>query len=556
MNSDNKTVKGTSEILMTQHQHRPLAFSYVRFSSEKQRKGASLERQADAAKRWADENGYSLDTSLNLHDLGVSAYKGANAATGALSGFLRAIEAGQVPRGSTLLVENLDRLSRQTHRKAARLLEDILEAGVDVVTLQDGKRYTLTDLDEDPLTSIMIILTFARGHEESLTKSKRVKHGWQRNLDKVKEGTRKRSRAIPHWLKLVGTMDNGHFEIVEERAQITRELFSKFAKGEPVWAIAKYFRDRGIKTPRGKTFASGNIYRLVKSKAPFGILEIGRGTKNDRTVIDQIDNYFPRIVDEDTQRRVKLRLDGIAQRKEGNRIINDPKRKTHGVLTGVIRTKEGERCVCRKGTDGSFAYVETTTRRWLASKNVIESRFLDGWAEIVAAHDTDSSPEINDAEIALAVALGDADAATQKLNGEQLSPRVRATVESSLLVAQSNIEELQGYLRELRRGQALAAQELPKDIGGALQSGEIEAWEANQWVRMIIDKVTVLRGAKKKGPERKTMLAVTLKNGLNVYLGDTELMFEDMFGRNNEHGQDQYRQRLYADDMESRKSKL
>ena len=137
---------------VTNPPQRPLAFSYVRFSSEKQRKGASLERQANAAKRWAEENGYTLDTSLNLHDLGVSAYRGDNAATGALSGFLKAIEADQVPQGSTLLVENLDRLSRQTHRKAARLLEDILEAGVDVVTLQDGKRYTLEDLDQDPLT--------------------------------------------------------------------------------------------------------------------------------------------------------------------------------------------------------------------------------------------------------------------------------------------------------------------------------------------------------------------------------------------------------------------
>jgi len=486
---------------------RRLAFSYVRFSSAQQAKGASLERQTSAAKRWSEENGYVLDTSLNLHDRGVSAYKGDNATTGALSGFLRAIEAGQVPRGSTLLVENLDRLSRQTHRKAARLLEDILEAGVDVVTLQDEKRYTLKDLDEDPLTSIMIILTFARGHEESLTKSKRVKDGWQKNLEAVKEGKKKRTKATPNWLRFVGSLDNGHFEIIDERAQVTRELFSRFADGETVWAIAKSFRDRGIKTPRGKTFASGNIYRLVKSKAPYGILEIGRGTKNERTVFDQIDDYFPRIVDEDVQRRVKMRLDGIAQRKEGNRIINDPKRKTHGILTGVIRTSDGERCVCRKSTDGSFAYVETTTRRWLASRNVIESRFVEGWPEIVAAHGTDSGPEVNAAEAAVLAAEG------------MLETAVRAKSERLLIAAQADLEEAQGHLKEARRGAALGAIEVPDDISG------LEPWEANQWVRTIIEQVTVIRGGPKRGPERKTMLVVTLKNGLKVYLGDAELMF-------------------------------
>ena len=93
------TSDSVSETTIDQQRH--LAFSYVRFSSEKQRQGASLERQTEAAKRWADENGYVLDTSLNMQDLGVSAYKGDNATTGALSGFLKAIEAGH-------LVEALD----------------------------------------------------------------------------------------------------------------------------------------------------------------------------------------------------------------------------------------------------------------------------------------------------------------------------------------------------------------------------------------------------------------------------------------------------------------
>ncbi|MDF3382552.1 MULTISPECIES: recombinase family protein [Sulfitobacter] len=519
--------------MITQHrvdspasvEQRPLAFSYVRFSSEKQRQGASLERQTEAARRWADENGYVLSTTT-FEDLAVSAFKGDNSSAGRLAAFLAAVESGAVPTGSVLLVENLDRISRQKIRKARNTLEEIIDAGVDVVTLANNKRYSQNDLDEDAMTGIEIILTFQRAHEESLTKSKRVRHGWQRNLEQVREGKRLRSRAIPNWLKLVGTMDDGQFEIIEDRAAVTRELFSRFADGDTVWSIAKSFRDRGIKTPRGKTFASGNIYRLVKSKAPYGILEIGRGTKNDRTVFDQKEDYFPRIVDEDVQRRVRMRLNGIAQRKEGNRIVNNPKRRTHGILTGVIRTKEGERCVCRKGTDGSFAYVETTTRRWLASRNVIESRFLNGWSEIVAAHQTDSNPEIESIEAALATALGDAHAATKRLEEEPLSPRFKAIVESNLLAAEANIEELQGYLKDLRRGQALAAQEVPDDLPDALQRGRMEPWEANQWVRMIIEQVTVLRGDKKRGPERKTMLIVTLKNGATIDLGDTELMFQ------------------------------
>ena len=490
-----------------QQQQRPLALSYLRFSSAQQVKDIKKEDQINRAKQWAEENGYQF-SETSYSDLGVSAYKGDNSTIGDLGRFLKAVEDGLIPRGSALVIEALDRLSRENQWRGQMLLGNILSNGVDVVTLNDNQKYTFEDLQQDMGVAIRIVLAFNLAHAESQQKSRRVTAGWQRNLEQVKTGKRKRSSAIPNWLKLVGTMDDGHFEVIEDKAQVTRELFSRFADGETVWSIAKNFRDREITTPRGKTFASGNIYRLVKSKAPYGILEIGKGTKNDRTIFDQIDDYFPRILDEDVQRRVKMRLDGIAQRKGGNRIVNDPKRKTNGILTGVIRTTEGERCVCRKGTDGFFAYVETTTRRWLASRNVIESRFLAGWSkEIVAAHDTDSGPEIDGAEAALMAAQEALEYAESK-GSERLA-----------LAAQADLEEAQRFLKAARRGQALAAQEVPEDIA------VMEPWEANQWVRMIVDEVTVIRGGNKRGPERKTMLVVTLKNGLTVRLGDTELMF-------------------------------
>lgn len=510
---------------MTLEQHpedaRRLAFSYVRFSSEKQRQGASLERQTEAAQRWAEDNGYILDKSLNLHDLAVSAFHGDNISVGNLASFKEAVETGTIPRGSVLLVENLDRLSRQAHRKAARVLEDILDAGVDVVTLQDGKRWTQKDLDEDPLTSIMIILTFARAHEESLTKSKRVKDGWQRNLAKVKEGKRLRSRAVPSWLKLIGDLDDGSFAKIPDKVEMIQELYERFANGDTVWSIAKDFRDRGIKTPRGKEFASGNIYRLVSSKAPYGILELGKGTKNDRTVFDQIEDYFPRIVSEDVQRRVLLRLQDMRRRgraADGILPPTSPKRKTHGILTGVIWSPEkagGNRAVCRKSTDGSFAYVDNITRRWVAKREVIERPLIEGWSEVVAAYDVDTSPEIEAAEAALEAAQAALEFAERK-GSERL-----------IIAAKADAEEAESELKELRRGQAIALQEIPEDLS------EMEPWEANEVVRRVIERVDVVRGEarqkRKRGEDgrkgKEVMLNVKLRNSLTVYLGDTELMF-------------------------------
>ena len=97
---------------MTDKTNRPRAYSYLRFSTTEQLKGDSLRRQTQAARAYADTHGLDLDEALTFRDLGVSAFKGKNVAEGALGAFLQAVDAGRVPPGSWLLVENLDRLSR------------------------------------------------------------------------------------------------------------------------------------------------------------------------------------------------------------------------------------------------------------------------------------------------------------------------------------------------------------------------------------------------------------------------------------------------------------
>ncbi len=48
------------------------AYSYIRFSSKKQQKGESFRRQFEFPVEVCRENGWVLDESLTLNDLGVS----------------------------------------------------------------------------------------------------------------------------------------------------------------------------------------------------------------------------------------------------------------------------------------------------------------------------------------------------------------------------------------------------------------------------------------------------------------------------------------------------
>src|SRR3954470_2973820 len=105
-----------------------LAYSYIRFSSAKQAAGDSLRRQVEGTERVCKREGWALDDSLNLRDLGVSAFRGSNVKEGALAAFLEAVRTGKVQPGSILIVESLDRLSRNQVRTALRLFMDLLDA--------------------------------------------------------------------------------------------------------------------------------------------------------------------------------------------------------------------------------------------------------------------------------------------------------------------------------------------------------------------------------------------------------------------------------------------
>jgi DNA invertase Pin-like site-specific DNA recombinase len=91
------------------------AYSYIRFSSKKQADGASLERQLTGTRKYCEENNLILNETLTFQDLGVSAFKGDNL-DHSLGELLRACEDGLIPKGSALVVEALDRLSRQRPR--------------------------------------------------------------------------------------------------------------------------------------------------------------------------------------------------------------------------------------------------------------------------------------------------------------------------------------------------------------------------------------------------------------------------------------------------------
>jgi DNA invertase Pin-like site-specific DNA recombinase len=179
------------------------AYSYVRFSTPDQAKGDSYRRQTEAASEYAQANNLEVDTELTFTDLGVSAFRGANAKTGALSVFLEAVKDGTIAPGSHLLVENLDRLTRADVLEAQELFTGIIRRGITLVTLFDQRTYSAESVTANPMDLVFSILTMVRGHEESATKSRRMLAAYERKRLDAANGTERKpfTRMLPAWLR-------------------------------------------------------------------------------------------------------------------------------------------------------------------------------------------------------------------------------------------------------------------------------------------------------------------------------------------------------------------
>src|SRR5690606_31680679 len=150
-------------------------YSYLRFSDPRQAIGSSADRQLQYAQKWAADRGLLLDESLSLRDEGLSAYHQQHVKQGALGAFLRAVDEGRIPDGSVLIGGGLDRLSPAEPIQAQAQLAQIINAGITVVTASDGREYNRAGLKAQPMDLVYSLLVMIRAHEESDTKSKRVK---------------------------------------------------------------------------------------------------------------------------------------------------------------------------------------------------------------------------------------------------------------------------------------------------------------------------------------------------------------------------------------------
>lgn len=281
--------------------NKPKAYSYIRFSSPEQEKGDSIRRQTEYSEQVAAKLGLVLDDSMRLTDRGLSAYKGDHRTKGALGEFLNQIEAGNILPGSVLIIEALDRLSREGMLEAIHLLTGILLKGIDLYTAMDDKHFQKSTYD---LADLIISATkLQQGHEESEKKSKRLLAAWKNKRTQAANGDRKLTGRCPAWLTL--SEDKKTFAVLPEVAQAINQIFQMKLAGKGTWTIERELNQQNVWKPKNG-WRKSYIDKILRNPAVHGEFQMYRKVDNKRIPIGEpITDYYPPIVDKALFNRVQ-----------------------------------------------------------------------------------------------------------------------------------------------------------------------------------------------------------------------------------------------------------
>jgi DNA invertase Pin-like site-specific DNA recombinase len=268
------------------------AYSYIRMSTDIQLKGDSLRRQLNLSRDYADKNG--LELVKNMEDIGVSAFRGKNVNEGALGQFIKLVESNEIETGSYLLVESLDRLSRDKITSALPKFLEMINQGICVVTLLDNQKYTKESINENPGQLLISLTIMVRAHEESETKAKRLSASWENK--RKNSDTKIITSKCPSWL--VARTDKTGFDVIHSAAETVKKIFQWTISGDGSQVVTRRLNEQRIPTiGRGDTWNISYVKKITKNEAVTGVFEPHKLVEGKRVSSGmKLDNYFPEII--------------------------------------------------------------------------------------------------------------------------------------------------------------------------------------------------------------------------------------------------------------------
>lgn len=318
----------------------PTAYSYIRFSSIKQKDGDSKDRQQELIDNWRKANSTFHFSDKSFKDLGVSGYSGKHLKTEeGMGAILKAINEKKIVKGDVILVEAVNRIGRLPTSKMNTLISSILDAGVSIITLEDSIVYSENTIDNDPSRIYILIGKIQQAHEYSKNLSRLLVSSRKSTRNKVIAGEqRKITKLCPWWLKYDDI--NQQWVELPDQVEVVNIIFDKYICGSGIQRIAKELNTshkQGIRNSK-KGWHGSAISRCLFDRRVLGELVVNQ--RSDKPQI--IENYFPEVIKRDIYLKVlgfkeaRLKERDFFKRKEKN-----IKKKPFDIFNGLVFCKCG-----------------------------------------------------------------------------------------------------------------------------------------------------------------------------------------------------------------------
>jgi len=364
----------------------PVAYSYVRFSSFRQKLGMSVQRQVENFNRACTQHGLTPAEEV-FHDLSRSGWKKREQKTvqdkldpvksvqqRELKRFTELVTQGTIPAKSWIVFDEISRLGRIGNDGIRILLNFLVDNDITacintdlVITRENINKF-------DIVMRVCILAEMAK--MESDRKSEFIGHVWKSKLANASKDNLATAKA-PLWLiPVFAELPSGkrkvvRFDLDEDKARVVRLIFSlSTVNGWGCRLIAVHLNKNNVPTFSGKgKWWDTHVRRIICDSRALGKFR-------DKT------DYFPPIVDESTW---LLANAAIKQRNRfkgrSERISNLFSHLSFDVTTGspMILDSKSKKQVRWTST---AAYTTNTTEGKAFSYFVFENAFLQILTEL------------------------------------------------------------------------------------------------------------------------------------------------------------------------------
>ena len=255
-------------------------------------------------------------------DKGTSAFKitdadeqmAANFHRGNLGKFIAKVQAGEISKGSVLVIERLDRFSRNYWDIVFPIWVELLQSGIEIYSCVSKTHYTHDAIRKNPMLASMALMEMAMANDYSANLSNRISKAFKIRLDDCSTGLKMNLGAWqPAWIDFNGKKGHPGTFTLNSKAVIVKEIVFRYIAGESMYGIAQKLNDRNEPTLTGRNeWRQGHVHHILSTTTLMGDVSIKGQT---------FKGYYPPVVTLDEWTKLQSRLHDNKNRKGSGTII-------------------------------------------------------------------------------------------------------------------------------------------------------------------------------------------------------------------------------------------